>query len=84
MRKTAAILAVGTLLALGATGGATGLALAGGNHATTRAEGGHGQGAGMMQGMGMMPGSADEAREMHKAHEHGHDLLQQLLVEIFC
>ena len=73
MRKTAAILAVGTLLALGATGGATGFALAGGNHATTGAEGGHGEGAGMMQGMGMMPGSVDEARELHKAHEHGHD-----------
>ena len=26
-----------------------------------------------MQGMGMMQGSVDDLREMHKKHEHGHD-----------
>jgi hypothetical protein len=71
MRKTAAILAVGTLLALGATAGATGLALAGGDHGATGAGQGHAEGMGM--GMGMMPGSLDEMREMHRGHMHGHD-----------
>jgi hypothetical protein len=69
MRKTATILAIGALLAAGATG----LALAGGEHATTGAEEGHAEGAGTMQGMGMMPGSVEEMREIHKKHEHGHD-----------
>ncbi len=62
MRKTAAILAIATLLAAGATG----LALAAGDHATTGAEEGHAEGAGTMQGMGMMQGSVDDLREMHK------------------
>ncbi len=69
MRKTAAILAIATLLAVGATG----LALAAGDHATTGAEEGHAEGAGTMQGMGMMQGSVEDLREMHKKHEHGHD-----------
>jgi mono/diheme cytochrome c family protein len=63
MKKTAAILAIGTLLAVGATS----FAVAGAGHGATEAEAGHTEGA------GMMPGSLDEAREMHKAHEHGHD-----------
>jgi len=63
MRKAATALAAGALLALGVTG----LALAGAGHGSTEAEEGHTEGA------GMMPGSLDEAREMHKAHEHGHD-----------
>jgi hypothetical protein len=69
MRKTATILTIGALLAAGATG----LALAAGDHATTGAEEGHAEGAGTMQGMDMMPGSVEEMREMHKQHEHGHD-----------
>ena len=69
MRKTATILAIGTLLAAGATG----LALAAGDHATTGAEEGHAEGTGTMQGMDTMPGSVEEMREMHKKHEHGHD-----------
>jgi len=63
MRKVATALAAGALLALGVTG----FALAGAGHGSTKAEEGHTEGA------GMMPGSLDEAREMHKAHEHGHD-----------
>ncbi len=63
MRKAAAALAAGALLALGVTG----IALAGAGHGSTEAEEGHTEAA------GMMPGSLDEAREMHKAHEHGHD-----------
>ena len=63
MRKAATALAVGALLALGVTG----IALAGAGHGSTEAEEGHTEAA------GMMPGSLDEAREMHKAHEHGHD-----------
>ncbi len=69
MRRIAKVLAAGALLAMGATG----LALAGGDHGTTGAEEGHAEGAGMMQGMSMMPSSVDEAREMHQQHEHGHD-----------
>ena len=69
MRKTVTILAIGMLLAAVATG----LALAAGDHATTGAEEGHAEGAGTMQGMGMMSGSVDEMREMHREHEHGHD-----------
>ncbi len=63
MRKAATALAAGALLALGVTG----IALAGAGHGSTEAEEGHTEAA------GMMPGSLDEAREMHKAHEHGHD-----------
>ncbi len=63
MRKAATALAAGALLALGLTG----IALAGAGHGSTEAEEGHTEAA------GMMPGSLDEAREMHKAHEHGHD-----------
>ena len=63
MRKTAANLAIGALLALGATG----LALAGGSHGSTAAEEGHTKGA------GMIPDTFDEARAAHQAHEHGHD-----------
>ncbi len=63
MRKAATALAAGALLALGVTG----IALAGAGHGSTEAEEGHTEVA------GMMPGSLDEAREMHKAHEHGHD-----------
>ncbi len=63
MRKAATALAAGALLALGVTG----IALAGAGHGSTEAEEGHTEGA------GMMPGCLDEAREMHKAHEHGHD-----------
>jgi mono/diheme cytochrome c family protein len=76
MRKASTALAAGALLALGATG----FALAGAGHDSTEAEEGqteagegHAEGAATMQGMGMMPGSLEEAREMHKAHEHGHD-----------
>ena len=63
MRNIATILAIGTLLAAGATG----LTLADAGHGTGGAEQSHAEGA------GVMPGSADELREMHKAHEHGHD-----------
>ncbi len=63
MRMAATVLAAGALLALGVTG----IALAGAGHGSTEAEEGHTEAA------GMMPGSLDEAREMHKAHEHGHD-----------
>jgi cytochrome c2 len=49
---------------MGAMGGATGLALAGGSHS-----GGHGHG----EAAQAVPESLDEMREMHKAHEHGHD-----------
>jgi len=73
MKRVAAVLAAGTLLALGTTG----LALAGGthagDHATTGADAGHAKGEGMMQGMSMIPGSVEEMREMHREHEHGHD-----------
>ncbi len=69
MRRIAKVLTAGALLAMGATG----LALAGGDHATTGAEAGHGEGAETMVMQGMMSGSIDEMREMHKEHEHGHD-----------
>jgi hypothetical protein len=77
MRRIAKALTAAALLAIGVTGGETGLALAGGTHAgghgTTGAEAGHGEGAEAMHGMGMMPGSVEEMREMHREHEHGHD-----------
>ena len=60
MRRIATVLAAGGLLTIGATG----LALAGAGHGT---EEGHGE------GMGMIPKDLGEMREMHKAHEHGHD-----------
>jgi len=73
MKRMMVVLATGGLVAFGTMG----LALAGGSHtgghATTEAEEGHGEGAGTMHGMGMMSGSAEEMREMHKQHEHGHD-----------
>jgi cytochrome c len=49
---------------MGAMGGAMGLALAGGSHS-----GGHGHG----EAAQAVPESMDQMREMHKAHEHGHD-----------
>ena len=63
MKRMMTILATGGLVMISATG----LTLAGGTHGTGGTEQGHTEGA------GMMPGSIDEAREMHKAHEHGHD-----------
>ncbi len=68
MKKAATALAAGALLALGATG----LALAGAGHGTGGAKEGHADDVAMMPGM--MSGSVDEMREMHKQHEHGHDL----------
>ena len=69
MSRIATALTAGALLAAGTLG----LALAGAGHGTGGAEEGHAEGAATMQGMGMMPGSVDEMREMHKEHEHGHD-----------
>jgi mono/diheme cytochrome c family protein len=63
MKRMMTILATGGLVMISATG----LTLAGGTHGTGGTEQGHAEGAGMMSG------SIDEAREMHKAHEHGHD-----------
>ncbi len=47
------------------------------------AEEGHADGAGMMQGTDMMPSSIDEAREIHKQHEHGHDFeaMEEMSIE---
>ncbi len=75
MKKTITTLMVSALLALGTTG----LALAGAGHGTTGAEEDHTEGASTMQGndmmgmMGMAPNSAEDMREKHKEHEHGHD-----------
>ncbi len=75
MKKTITTLMVSALLALGTTG----LALAGAGHGTTGAEEDHTEGVSTMQGndmmgmMGMAPNSAEDMREMHKKHEHGHD-----------
>jgi mono/diheme cytochrome c family protein len=66
MKRMMTVLTTGGLLLAGSTV----LALAGGGHGTGTpepAEQGH------TEATGMMPGSLDEAREMHKAHEHGHD-----------
>jgi mono/diheme cytochrome c family protein len=59
MRRIAAVLAIGAL-ALGSVD----LAVAGGSHS-----GGHGHG----EATQAVPESMDQMREMHKAHEHGHD-----------
>ena len=69
MKRMMTILATGGVLMVGATG----LALGSGSHSTGGAEEGHTEGAGTMPGMGVMPGSVEEMREMHKEHEHGHD-----------
>ena len=47
------------------------------------AEEGHADAAGKMQGKGMTPDSIDEAREMHKQHEHGHDFeaMEEMSIE---
>lgn len=64
MKKAATVLAIGALLAAGATG----FAVAGAGHGSSEAtEETHSEGA------GMMPSSLEEARELHKTHEHGHD-----------
>jgi mono/diheme cytochrome c family protein len=58
MRRITKVLAAGTLLAMGAMGGATGFAHAGAGHGETAHA---------------IPESMDEMREMHQLHEHGHD-----------
>ncbi len=95
MRRIATALAAGALLALGATGlalaaGDHATTEAEEGHGSTEAEEGHAEGAGTMQGgaeeghtgMGTMPGSVEEMREMHKEHEHGHDfaVMEELTV----
>ena len=69
MRRMTTVLAAGGLVVAGTLS----VALAGGDHGSTEAGAGHTEGAGTMQDMGMMPGSVEEMREMHKQHEHGHD-----------
>ncbi len=61
MRPLATVLAVGALLAMGATG----LALAGDGHGSGPTNAGHGAMA--------MPHDIDEMREMHRDHQHGRD-----------
>ena len=77
MRRIAAVLATGGLLAIGALG----LALPAAEHGSgTSADGdqqdqhmGGQHMAGGHMGEGQMPQNFDEMREMHRGHMHGHD-----------